>query len=181
MNILIVGGTGTIGTHLVHSLSKQDCKIFLLSRNPKKYHKKFDQNISLISWNTNNSNLLKDIDIVVKLSGESVLKLWTKKIKKKILSSRANITKDLRNLVDKGKKEILDGIVIIFAIQDEKIGLAVGITEKLTSKYDAVKFVKIGSDIIGGKGGGGRQDFAQAGGILKDKIDEAFDKIKSLI
>ena len=64
MNILIVGGTGTIGTHLVHSLSKQDCKIFLLSRNPKKYHKKFNQNISLISWNTNNSNLLKDIDIL---------------------------------------------------------------------------------------------------------------------
>ena len=100
MNILIVGGTGTIGTHLVHSLSKQDCKIFLLSRNPKKYHKKFDQNISLISWNTNNSNLLKDIDIVVKLSGESVLKFWTKKIKKKILSSRANITKDLRNFLE---------------------------------------------------------------------------------
>ena len=42
MNILIVGGTGTIGTHLVHSLSKQDYNIFLLSRNPKKYYKKFD-------------------------------------------------------------------------------------------------------------------------------------------
>ena len=42
-------------------------------------------------------------------------------------------------------------------------------------------FVKIGSDIKGGKGGGGRLDFAQAGGILKDKIDVAIDKIKSLI
>ena len=48
MNILIVGGTGTIGTHLVHSLSKQNHKIFLLSRNPEKYYKKFNQNISLI-------------------------------------------------------------------------------------------------------------------------------------
>ena len=46
MNILIVGGTGTIGTHLVHSLSKQNHKIFLLSRNPEKYYKKFNQNIS---------------------------------------------------------------------------------------------------------------------------------------
>ena len=47
MNILIVGGTGTIGTHLARSLSKQDCRIFLLSRNPKKYHKKFNQNVIL--------------------------------------------------------------------------------------------------------------------------------------
>ena len=47
--------------------------------------------------------------------------------------------------------------------------------------YYAVKFAKIGSEIIGGKGGGGRKDFAQAGGQDWNKIDEAFDKIKSLI
>jgi len=99
MNILIVGGTGTVGTHLVHSLLKKDCNIFLLSRNPKKYYKKFDENISLISWDTNNSNLLKDIDVVVKLSGESVLQFWTKKIKRKIISSRVNITKDLKDFL----------------------------------------------------------------------------------
>jgi alanyl-tRNA synthetase len=89
--------------------------------------------------------------------------------------------KDLRKLVDAGKKELGDGIVIVFAIKDEKIGLAVGITEKLKNKYDAVKFVKIGSEIIGGKGGGGRSDFAQAGGIERNKIDDAFEKLKSLI
>ena len=54
-------------------------------------------------------------------------------------------------------------------------------TEKLVSKYDAVKFAKLGSEIIGGKGGGGRKDFAQAGGQDKSKIDEAFEKIRSLI
>ena len=53
--------------------------------------------------------------------------------------------------------------------------------EKLVNKYDAVKFAKLGSEIIGGKGGGGRKDFAQAGGQDQNKIDEAFDKIKSLI
>ena len=42
-------------------------------------------------------------------------------------------------------------------------------------------FAKKGSEIIGGKGGGGRKDFAQAGGQFKDKIDEAFEKIKTLI
>ena len=63
----------------------------------------------------------------------------------------------------------------------DKVGLAVGITDKLTDKYDAVTFAKTGSEIIGGKGGGGRKDFAQAGGQFKDKIDEAFEKIKTLI
>ncbi len=89
--------------------------------------------------------------------------------------------KDLRKLVDSGKKEIGEGIVIIFASKDEKIGLAVGVTNKLTNKYDAVKFAKIGSELIGGKGGGGRPDFAQAGGTDISKIEEAFAKIKSLI
>ena len=79
------------------------------------------------------------------------------------------------------KKELGEGIVVVFASKDGKIGLAVGITNKLTAQYDAVKFAKIGSEIIGGKGGGGRVDFAQAGGVEINKIDEAFEKIKSLI
>ncbi len=90
-------------------------------------------------------------------------------------------SKDLRKLVDSGKKEISEGIVIIFATKDNKIGLAVGVTDKLTKKYDAVKFAKIASEIVGGKGGGGRPDFAQAGGTIPDKIEEAFAKLKTLI
>ena len=89
--------------------------------------------------------------------------------------------KELRKLVDKGKKDLGEGIVIIFAIKDDKIGLAVGVTDKLIKKYNAVDFAKIGSETIGGKGGGGRPDFAQAGGIESSKIDEALEKIKSLI
>ncbi len=89
--------------------------------------------------------------------------------------------KELRGLVDYGKKEIGEGLIIIFANKDGKVGLAVGVTKKLTSKYDAVKFAKIGSEVVGGKGGGGRPDFAQAGGVLENKIDEAFEKLKVLI
>ena len=69
----------------------------------------------------------------------------------------------------------------MFANKDDKVGLAVGITDNLIEKYDAVKFAKLGSEIIGGKGGGGRKDFAQAGGQDKNKIDEAFEKLKALI
>ncbi len=90
-------------------------------------------------------------------------------------------TKDLRKLVDNGKKDLNEGIVIVFASKDDKVGLAVGVTDNLINKFDAVQFVKLGSEIIGGKGGGGRKDFAQAGGQDQSKIDEAFEKLKSLI
>jgi alanyl-tRNA synthetase len=90
-------------------------------------------------------------------------------------------SKELRKLVDDGKKELGEGIIIVFASKDDKVGVAVGVTNKLIEKYDAVKFVKLSSEIIGGQGGGGRKDFAQAGGQDQSKINEAFEKIKSLI
>ena len=89
--------------------------------------------------------------------------------------------KDLRKLIDEGKKEIGEGLVIIYAINDNKVGLAVGVTKTLEDKFDAVKIVRTGSEVIGGKGGGGRADFAQAGGTLPDKIEESFENIKKLI
>ena len=89
--------------------------------------------------------------------------------------------KELRKLVDKGKKDLGEGVVIIFANKDSKIGLAVGVTNGLIKKYNAVNFVKKGSEIIGGKGGGGRPDFAQAGGDDVSKIQDAIEKLKSLI
>ena len=84
-------------------------------------------------------------------------------------------------MIDVGKKEIGEGLVIIYAVNDNKVGLAVGVTKTLESKFDAVKIVRAGSEIIGGKGGGGRADFAQAGGTLPDKIQESFENIKKLI
>ncbi|WP_145597122.1 alanine--tRNA ligase [Candidatus Pelagibacter sp. FZCC0015] len=89
--------------------------------------------------------------------------------------------KELRKLVDKGKKDLGEGIVVVFANKDDKVGLAVGVTDNLINKFDAVQFVKVGSEIIGGKGGGGRKDFAQAGGQDQSKIEEAFKKLKSLV
>jgi alanyl-tRNA synthetase len=89
--------------------------------------------------------------------------------------------KDLRKLIDEGKKEIGEGLVIIYAINDNKVGLAVGVTKTLEGKFDAVKIVRAGSEVIGGNGGGGRADFAQAGGTLPEKIEESFENIKKLI
>ena len=86
-------------------------------------------------------------------------------------------SKELRKLVDDGKKELGEGVVVVFANKDDKVGVAVGVTNELTKKFDAVKLVKLSSKIIGGQGGGGRKDFAQAGGQDPNKIDQAFKEI----
>ena len=83
-------------------------------------------------------------------------------------------SKKLRNIVDQGKKEIKTGIIIVCCTFEKKIGVAVGVTDKLIERFDAVKLVKEAAEILGGKGGGGRKDFAQAGGVNKDKIEEVF-------
>jgi alanyl-tRNA synthetase len=89
--------------------------------------------------------------------------------------------KELRNIVDQGKKEIKSGIIIACCTYQEKVGVAIGVTEKLVEKYDAVELVKQAAEILGGKGGGGRKDFAQAGGVNKDKIEEAFEALSKKI
>jgi alanyl-tRNA synthetase len=82
--------------------------------------------------------------------------------------------KELRSLVDQSKKDIKEGIVVSFSTFQGKVAVAVGVTDKLIKKYDAVELVKIASKVLGGKGGGGRKDFAQAGGNNKEKIKDAF-------
>jgi alanyl-tRNA synthetase len=89
--------------------------------------------------------------------------------------------KDLRKLIDQGKNDLKEGIIVVYAVNEDKVGLAIGITKGLVNKFDAVKIIQVGSEVIGGKGGGGRPDFAQAGGSLKNKIEESFENIKKLI
>ena len=89
--------------------------------------------------------------------------------------------KELRGIVDQGKKEIKSGIIMACCTYEGKIGVAIGITDKLVDKFDAVKLVKEAAEILGGKGGGGRKDFAQAGGVNKNKIEVAFKTLSKKI
>ncbi len=89
--------------------------------------------------------------------------------------------KELRGVIDQGKKDIKDGIIVSISTFEDKVGVAVGLTKELTKKFDAVQLVKIASEVLGGKGGGGRKDFAQAGGSNKDKIEEVFKTLNSKI
>lgn len=85
--------------------------------------------------------------------------------------------RDLRSQVDTGKKEIKSGVVVIFTKDGGKVGVAIGVTSDLTSDINAVDLVQVASIALGGKGGGGRPDMAQAGGPDEDKIDQAKEAI----
>jgi len=88
-------------------------------------------------------------------------------------------TKDLKSLVDDGKKQIGSGVVAIVGVtEDGKAGVVVGVTADLTSRFSAVELVKIASAALGGKGGGGRPDMAQAGGPDGAKADAALAAIE---
>ena len=87
--------------------------------------------------------------------------------------------KDLKSLVDDGKKQIGSGVVAIVGVtEDGKAGVVVGVTADLTSRFSAVELVKVASAALGGKGGGGRPDMAQAGGPDGAKADAALKAIE---
>jgi alanyl-tRNA synthetase len=73
--------------------------------------------------------------------------------------------KDLKGIADDGKAKVGSGVVAIVGVgADGKAGIVVGVTPDLTSRFNAVDLVRVGSEALGGKGGGGRPDMAQAGG-----------------
>lgn len=89
--------------------------------------------------------------------------------------------KELRSLVDQGKQTVKSGIVVIIGKSDGKAGISVGVTDDLTDKFSAVDLVRIGSAALGGKGGGGRPDMAQAGGPDAGKAEDALEQIKQAL
>jgi alanyl-tRNA synthetase len=85
--------------------------------------------------------------------------------------------KDLKSLADGAKAQIGSGVVAFVAVADGRASLVVGVTDDLTKKVSAVDLVKLGAEALGGKGGGGRPDMAQAGGPDGDKAQAALDAI----
>ena len=87
--------------------------------------------------------------------------------------------KDLRGLVDQAKREVGSGVVAIVGVNDGKAGLVVGVTDDLTGRISAVDLARLGSEALGGKGGGGRPDLAQAGGPDAARAEAALEAIAS--
>ena len=88
--------------------------------------------------------------------------------------------KDLKSLVDEGKRQVGSGVVAVVGVTAEgKAGLVVGVTPDLTPRYNAVDLVRKGAEALGGKGGGGRPDMAQAGGPDGTRAQAALEAIEA--
>jgi alanyl-tRNA synthetase len=82
--------------------------------------------------------------------------------------------KDLKSLADEAKQSVGSGVVAIAGVgTDGKAGIVVGVTDDLTTRFDAVQLVRAAAAKLGGKGGGGRRDLAQAGGPDAAAVNEA--------
>ena len=129
-------------------------------------------------------NYLTDMDIAEKYLSQVIKDNILKDKSKNIVNNfeKNNITfrlqkiidlpgKELRSIVDETKKQ-KNLIIFLFGISKNKISIAVGVSDDLIEKFDASEYVKYLSKNLGGSGGGGRKDFAQAGGTDVDKIDQ---------
>ncbi len=89
--------------------------------------------------------------------------------------------KELKPLVDAFKKKISSGVIALVSDCDGKVSIVVGVTADLTDKYNAVELVRMAAGVVGGQGGGGRSDMAQAGGSDVSKTGAAIDAVKALL
>ena len=139
--------------------------------------KNFDEQKLLLA-----SNYLKELKIKNILSDKN--KNIINSINKNNINFHIQIllefpSKEIRTLVDEQKKKE-STIVFIFSLDKEKTSIAVGVSNNLIDKFDASDLVKKLSSLLGGKGGGGRKDFAQAGGE-KATINDAQFTVSKII
>ena len=89
--------------------------------------------------------------------------------------------KELKAFIDEMHQKIGSGVIVLATDKDNKASIVVGVTKDLTDKYNAVDLVRIASAQVGGQGGGGRPDMAQAGGSDASKLSQAFEEVKKAL
>ena len=89
--------------------------------------------------------------------------------------------KELRGIVDQNKATLGSGVSAVLAVVDGRASIAVGVTDDLKGQISAVDLVRVASEALGGKGGGGRPDMAQAGGPDGSKAQAAIDAVKATL
>ena len=89
--------------------------------------------------------------------------------------------RELRPMVDGLKKKVGSCVCAIVTVKDGKAALVVGVSDDLTARISAVNLVRAGAAILGGSGGGGRPDMAQAGGPDGEKADAALEAIETAL
>ena len=161
-------------------------KIFQINELEKKI-KDLGGDINQIKENDFSARIIILKKVLEDLEVKNILLNKSKNIIKDIIHNKINIrfqklfeypVKRIQNFIEDQKKQINNKIIILYSVNEGKVTIAVGITNDLTDKYDASKLAKEIGVILGGKGGGGRKDFAQAsGGSDSLKIDSSFDEI----
>lgn len=89
--------------------------------------------------------------------------------------------RNLRGLVDDAKKQLGSGVAVLVAVSDGKAAVAVGVTDDLTARFSAVELVRAAAAAVGGQGGGGRPDMAQAGGPDGSKAADAVAAVRAVL
>ena len=84
----------------------------------------------------------------------------------------------MKPMADDMTKKLGSGVVALIATEEGKASIVVAVTKDLTDRISAVDLVKIGSEALGGSGGGGRPDMAQAGGPNPAAANDAVAKIE---
>ena len=100
----------------------------------------------------------------------------------RVLAARAEgaTSKELRGMVDDLRDKLRSGIVLLAAVQEGRVSLALGVTPDLKDRFKAGDLVREIAAVVGGKGGG-RPDFAQAGGSDASQVDAAFERLFELV
>jgi alanyl-tRNA synthetase len=100
----------------------------------------------------------------------------------KVVAARVDSVEgdDLRTMVDELRDKLRSGVVLLASEKKGRVTLALGVTADLTERFRAGDLVREVARVVGGKGGG-RPDFAQAGGKDASKLDEAFERLEALI
>jgi len=89
--------------------------------------------------------------------------------------------KELRGLMDDTKKKLSSGVAVLVAVNEGKAGVSVGVTADLIERFSAVDLVKLAAIAVGGTGGGGRPDMAQAGGPDGASAEQAVAAIRDAL
>tara|TARA_X000000950_G_scaffold38676_2_gene41340 strand:- start:14804 stop:17482 length:2679 start_codon:yes stop_codon:yes gene_type:complete len=196
------------GVRRIEALRGDELKTYLENKNIsqqenlKKNKLKFEEIISQIkklkgdyknfSKYQNEKQINEAVNYLNKLRAKNVLDDKNKNIITSVSKNGIEIinqiliglsSKDIRGLVDKGTKTKDNTIIFIISLEDQKTSIGVGISQNLTDRYDAANFAKKISIYLDGKGGGGRKDFAQAGGgpSTLEKVQESLNKISEEI
>ena len=89
--------------------------------------------------------------------------------------------KELKSMADDLKQKIGSGVIVLVATGEDKASIVVAVTQDLEKTYNAVDLVKVGAKALGGKGGGGRPDMAQAGGPDAANANDAVSAIEQVL